>query len=287
MSDDSAVDVILPTFCRPHTVAFAIQSVLEQSHANLRLHVVGDGCDLATETIVRGFADPRVSFRRFPKGRGYGYANRNAVLRETTAPFIAYMCDDDLWFPDHLERGLHVLRTQALDLVAVRSVAVQYPDLVDPYFFAFDWQSGFAQRFLRPWVTGGVNCIHRRSVFDTVGYWNDSLYRFGDREFYNRVRRSLETRAVDDVTFLRFYARHWDHRYRPDEAPPRSHYAAKVRDRAFRDAVQEQAKPGPRSGDVRMRQWRDFMSFGFQSGPKFLRFLWERQMEPLAESGRC
>lgn len=269
--------MVLATHCRPHTVGFAIRSVLEQSHGALLLHVVGDGCDEATEQVVRAVVDPRVRFRRFPKARGFGYANRNVVLRETSAPFVAYMTDDDLWFPDHLERGLRELSEGPLDLVALRPVAVQYPDTLDPHFFAFDWASPFATRFLRSWFMGAVNCIHRRSVFDTLGYWNDQLFRFGDREFYNRVRLSgLPTRYVAHVTLVRFYARHWDSRYQTAVAPPQQRYLEKVRDPRWRGEVRVLATQLGRGPAVRLRQWRDFLSFAFHSGPKFVRFLWER-----------
>ncbi len=269
--------MVLATHSRPHTVAFAMRSVLEQSHGDLLLHVVGDGCDEATERVVRGVVDPRVRFRGFPKARGFGYANRNVVLRESSAPFVAYMTDDDLWFPDHLERGLRELSEGSLDLVALRSVAVQYPDSLDPHFFAFDWASVFATRFLRSWFMGAVNCVHRRSVFDELGYWNERLLRFGDREFYNRVRLSgLPTRYVDHITLLRFYARHWDGRYQGEPEPPQRRYLDKVRDPRWRAEVRVLALRRGRSLVVRQRQWRDFVSFACHSGPKFVRFLWER-----------
>ena len=288
MLTEDAVDVVLPTFARPHTLPFAIRSVLAQSHTNLRLHVVGDGCDAESEALVRAVSDPRVSFRRFPKGRGFGYANRNVVLRESDAPYVAYMSDDDLWFPDHLEHGLRVLREGQLDLVAVRSVAVTPPDRLEPHFFAFDWQSAFATRFLRAWFTGAANCVHRRRVFDVLGYWNDRLFRFGDREFYNRVRRSrLASRYVDHVTLVRFYARHWDGRYRAGVAPPQAAYEPRVADPSWRESTRELSRRGPRGPAVRLRQWRDFARFGSQSGPKFLRFLWERELHPLPEAPSC
>ncbi len=288
MGPSPCVDVVLATYRRPHTLAYAIRSVLEQGHAALRLHVVGDGCDEASERIVRAIDDPRVAFRRFPKGRGFGYAHRNVVLRETRAPFVAYMTDDDLWFPDHLERALRELEEGALDLVALRSVAVQYPDTLDPHFFAFDWAGPFATRFLRTWFMGAVNCVHRRAVFERVGYWNDRLFRFGDREFYNRVRLSgPATRYVDHVSLVRFYARHWDARYRPDVAPPQERYLDKVRDPAWRDAVRALAVRPGREPRVRLRQWRDFAGFAAHSGPKFVRFLWERARNGAPEARLC
>jgi glycosyltransferase involved in cell wall biosynthesis len=275
--DDRAVDVILPTYRRPHTVAYAVAAVLRQSHPRLTLHVVGDGCDDATERAVRAADDPRLRFHRFAKARGFGYANRNHVLRESTAPFVAYANDDDLWFPDHLERGLAALQHDGLGLVAFRSIHVQVPDRVDPNFFAFDWRRGRRGAFLRNWFMGAGTLVHRRDLFDRVGYWNDALVRFGDREFFNRVRVSGVAHAyVDCATVLRFYAQHWDAHYARLAEVPQRRYLERLADPRWREQVRRGAAPGRRGAAVRWRQWTDFATFGVRSGPKFARFWYER-----------
>jgi glycosyltransferase involved in cell wall biosynthesis len=272
----AAVDVILPTHRRPHTIASSIAAVLAQTHADFTLHVVGDGCDEATVAAVRAAGDARVQFHRFAKARGFGYANRNRVLRDTTAPFVAYANDDDLWFPDHLERGLAELEQRRLDLVAFRSVHVQVPDLLDPYFFAFDWRAPLLGPFLLNWFMGAGTLVHRRGVFARIGYWNDRLLRFGDRDFYNRARRSGVAAYVDLVTVLRFYAQHWDARYADLAAPPQPRYLERLADPAWCAQVRNAAAPGRRGAAVRRRQWADFTRFAVRSGPKFVRFWYER-----------
>jgi glycosyltransferase involved in cell wall biosynthesis len=271
------VDVILPTHCRPHTIAYSIAAVLQQTYADFTLHVVGDGCDDATEAAVRSASDPRVRFYRFPKARGFGYANRNRVLRETTAPLVAYTADDDLWFPDHLERAVDELTRGELALVALRSTPVHTPDQLDPHFFAFDWRVPLLTPFLRNWFMGVGTVVHRRELLDSIGYWNEQLVRFGDREFYNRVRRSGAAMAyVDYVSVLRFYALHWDTHYARLDSPPQRRYLAAIADPAWRARVRAAAAPGPRQLAVRRRQWADFTRFALHSGPKFVRFWYER-----------
>jgi glycosyltransferase involved in cell wall biosynthesis len=275
-----AVDVVLPTYRRPHTIGFAIRSVLGQTRRDFTLHVVGDGGNAETEAVVRSFDDPRVRFRAFPKATGFGYVHRNVVLRESAAPYVAYMTDDDLWFPDHLERALEVLGGGEVGLVAFRSIQVRHPDVLDPYFFAFDWELGPASRWLRNWFMGSVNCVHRRQVFERVGYWNDRLFRFGDREFYNRVRTSaVPTRYVDRVTVLRFYAQHWDGRYDRLPAAPQGRYLELVQDPTWRARVHQALEEG-RDFAVRRRQAADFFAFAVRSGPKFARFWYQKLRSP-------
>lgn len=279
------VDIILPTYRRPHTIGYAIRAVVQQSYRAWRLHVIGDGCDETTESVVRAFADPRIAFYRFPKAVGFGYVHRNTVLRQTDGEFIAYATDDDLWFPDHLEKGLAALE-QGLALAAFRSAHVRFPDTLDPFFFAYDWRGGPAAQWLMRWFVGSVECVHRRTVFEEVGYWNDALFRFGDREFHNRVRRSaLLTRYFDEITVLRFYAMHWDEHYSKLEAPPQAAYVERLRAAGWTEQLRHEAQPRRRSLAVRRRQWQDFMNFGIRSGPKFARF-WLQKWRSASEFTR-
>ena len=277
---DETVTVILPTHNRPHTIAYSIAAVLRQTHAALELHVVGDGCDDRTEDVVRGFEDSRIRFHHFAKAHGYGYANRNRVLRETTGGWVAYATDDDLWFPDHLEHAIAACERRSLDLVATRSAHVGISGEVDPHFFAFDWSRLPFAEFLRNWFLGALTVVHRRGVFERTGYWNDGLTRFGDREMYNRARVRVPSAYIDHVTVLRFYAQHWDGRYAHLSEPPQRQFLDRVGDDEWRCRLRAAASPGRRSLAVRREQWRDFMLFAIRSGPKFARFQLERWKVP-------
>lgn len=270
------VDVLLPTHSRPQTIGCSIRSVLGQTHRALRLHVVGDGCDAATEEVVRSYSDPRITYHPFAKGHGFGYAHRNTVLRATSAPFVAYISDDDLWSPDHLEHALAVLHEGEAALVAVRPAAVRPPDLVDPHFFPFDWR-GPGSSFLRHWFLGAASLVHLRSVFGRVGYWDADLSRFGDREFYSRVRASaLPTGYLERTTVLRFYALHWNALYASLPEPPQRRYLELLQDPAWCAALRAETREGRPDMRVRARQCGDFLRFGLRSGPRFLRFAWQR-----------
>jgi glycosyltransferase involved in cell wall biosynthesis len=285
--DRGRVDIVLATFERPHTIRYSIDAVLRQTYPHFHLHVVGDGCSEETERVVRKVDDARVSFQRFPKARGFGYANRNAVLRRSSAPFVAYATDDDLWFPDHLERAIGALSAGPLDLVAFRSCLVRHPDTLDLHFFALDWSRALGVTVLRDWFTGAVTLVHRRALFEQVGYWDDRLFRFGDREFYNRVRTCGRPFAfIDTPTVLRFYAQHWNSRYPALAEPPQRKYLDRLGMAEWRDGVRRESDAPRRSWQTRRQQCSDFMRFSFRSGPRFVRFWAERLARPMSGSQR-
>jgi hypothetical protein len=194
------------------------------------------------------------------------------VLKATDSPFVAYATDDDLWMPDHLEKALDRLRSGPLDIVAFRPAHVR-PDLgLDPHFFAFDWRLGRASALLRRTFMGSAEYVHRREVFSRVGYWDDHLPRFGDRELYGRILRSgAPGLYVDRITVLRFYSDLWDRRYATLPRVPQEDYLTRMRDPAWRTALQAESRPGPRPARTRLRQLADCGRFAGRSAPRLLR----------------
>jgi glycosyltransferase involved in cell wall biosynthesis len=97
--------VILPTHDHVDTLWFSIESVLAQTVRDFELIVVGDGAPPRTAEIVAAIAerDPRVRYVSNPKGERHGELSRHAALQHARGCYVAYQCDDDLWFPDHLE----------------------------------------------------------------------------------------------------------------------------------------------------------------------------------------
>lgn len=103
--------VIIPTHNHPWTIATAVQSVQNQTISNIRIVVIGDGVSDETRNIMSTIVktDKRVSFLDRPKTARHGEEYRDEVIRASSEEVIAYLCDDDLMFPQHLEHLMNVL----------------------------------------------------------------------------------------------------------------------------------------------------------------------------------
>jgi glycosyltransferase involved in cell wall biosynthesis len=97
------VSVVIPTLKRPEIVQVAIESVLTQTLSDLELIVVVDGLDLATEAALAKIADSRLRVVVNPVNVGLAEA-RNVGVRHATAPWIAFLDDDDEWLPEKLAK---------------------------------------------------------------------------------------------------------------------------------------------------------------------------------------
>lgn len=101
-----AATVIVPTTGdRGPLLRHSVGSVLRQSVRDLEVFVVGDGVSPATRDHIEALCcgDERVRFFDFPKHESRGEPNRHQVLSEhARGRIVAYLCDRDLWLPDHL-----------------------------------------------------------------------------------------------------------------------------------------------------------------------------------------
>jgi glycosyltransferase involved in cell wall biosynthesis len=97
--------ILLPITRPPIFLPHGIETVLAQTVAEFELFVICDGAPRETVVCAESFArrDPRVKVRAFAKDPLHGESLRDLVLREASGRFVAYLEDDDLWFPDHLE----------------------------------------------------------------------------------------------------------------------------------------------------------------------------------------
>ena len=105
MSTSALVTVIIPTHSHDETLSLSVRSVLEQTVSDLQIVIIGDGVtsEVRAEAEQLCTRDARVMFHDHPKTPRRGELLRDVVIRDSTSHFIAYNCDDDLWFPHHLE----------------------------------------------------------------------------------------------------------------------------------------------------------------------------------------
>ena len=104
------VSVIIPTFNRPQYFSKALVSVLQQSYRNLQIIVVNDGGEDVSD-IIDSFGDPRLKFINRKENRGKPYS-LNEALNQADGKYVAYLDDDDIYYPNHIETLVNALEFQ-------------------------------------------------------------------------------------------------------------------------------------------------------------------------------
>jgi hypothetical protein len=126
---DPLISVIIPTFDRTDGLTQrSLPSVLNQTHENLDVLVVGDGAPARVREIVDGFKDPRVRYVHLtirgpypddPESAWFikGSSGSNAGLWEARGEWISFFSDDDVLRPDALASTLSAARDERLEFV--------------------------------------------------------------------------------------------------------------------------------------------------------------------------
>ena len=118
------VSVLIPTFNRPRYLSESLASSLRQSYRNLQVIVINDGGE-DVSNIVNSFDDPRVTFINRKENRGKAFS-LNEALAEARGKYVAYLDDDDLYYPHHIETLVDALENQT-------TCSVAYSDLYKAY----------------------------------------------------------------------------------------------------------------------------------------------------------
>jgi len=113
---DSQISVVIPTRDRPRSLRRAIESALAQTHPVAEVVVVVDGPDPVTESVLHAVRDPRLRVVMLPAAVG-GSDARNAGIEAAAGEWIAFLDDDDEWFPIKIERQLAMLPGAEGDLI--------------------------------------------------------------------------------------------------------------------------------------------------------------------------
>jgi len=94
------VSVIIPTYNRSDLLKNAIESVLTQDYKNMEIIIVNDAGD-DVSTVVSSFSDPRLQYISHPENKGCS-ATRNTGIQNAKGKYIAYLDDDDIYYPNHI-----------------------------------------------------------------------------------------------------------------------------------------------------------------------------------------
>lgn len=165
------IDVIVPVFNGEKYIAEAIESVLCQSLSPASICIVDDGSSDMTLAVVDNYRDHVSVITQANSGAG---SARNAGIKATSSPYVAFLDADDTWLENCLESLARVLLRDEQNDCAIGLVE-QYisPDLSKQEASQLDCHEGLAPAY----CPGGI--LITRSIFDRVGVF-DERFRLGE-----------------------------------------------------------------------------------------------------------
>lgn len=177
------VATVIPTHRRPEQLRAAVASALAQTVADQVVIVVDDGAGLPELP-----QDPRLVAVSLSRNIGITGIVRNIGIRLTDSRFVAFVDDDNLWEPDHLEKALAALQSPPHPTAVYTALHRVYPDggTMDLLSVPFDRRLATRKAFLD---TNALVATRNRSLV------------------FSRIRRPPEVLPREDWELVYRYSR--------------------------------------------------------------------------------
>lgn len=203
--DRPRVSVVLPTYRRPERLEAAMESVLAQTYADWELLIVDDNgrgtvAQCRTEQVVRRQAcDRRVRYVVHDANRG-GAAARNTGIDRARGEFVAFLDDDDVWYPAKLALQVACFDGAPGEVAVVyggyrRFMATGRSDVFTP-----SADSHSLGRLLRENSIGTTSLVlcRRRALLE-IGGFDEELAARQDIDLYVRLAHNHGFASVPDT----------------------------------------------------------------------------------------
>jgi glycosyltransferase involved in cell wall biosynthesis len=198
------VSVIIPTYGRPSNLRRAIVSVLAQSYNNVEIIVVDDngiGTDFGvlTEVVLSEFSEIR-SLRYFQHERNLnGSAARNTGIKHARGELVAFLDDDDEFFPAKLAKQVAYLKREN-KFEAVYCKANYVKNARRFYTSRYNKTGDLTMDLFCSLVelnTSGL--MFRKASLDAIDNFDESFFRNQDYEIMVRFCSNFKVGFIDEV----------------------------------------------------------------------------------------
>lgn len=175
----------------------SIQSVIGQTYPSFELLLVDDGSTDHSLALVSRLSDSRIRIISHDRNLGAAAA-RNSGIKSAKAPLIAFLDSDDIWKKNKLERHLafHHKSGAAATCTSYEIIRENTSRMTKHLPEDIDWQSAFLYGCQ---VGPGSTLIAERSVFDRIGYMDETLKRLEDWDWLLRLVRTEQFATLDEV----------------------------------------------------------------------------------------
>ncbi len=184
------ISVIIPTYNRGNLIERAIKSVCNQTYPAIEIIVVDDASTDNTKSIVEGLRVPNLRYFRLNENSGACHA-RNVGIDNSNGEYISFLDSDDEWLPDKLNDQYLFLQNNQASVVCCNywisngkkkkkrissrgKNVLKYEELLNSNI-----------------VTTG-SLLLKKSVFDTVGKFDEYMPRYQDWELVLRIAKCYD-----------------------------------------------------------------------------------------------
>ena len=104
--NQTSVDIVLPNYNSAQYVSETINSIVNQTFKNWKLTIVDDNSNIATQKVLKNYANHQnINIIWLKKNKRAGFC-RNLAIRNSKSEYIAFIDSDDIWEKEKLSQQL-------------------------------------------------------------------------------------------------------------------------------------------------------------------------------------
>ena len=197
MATQTFFSVIIPTFNRKGFLEPAVNSVLDQTFADLELIIIDDGSDDGTRDLIPSYNDTRITYC-YQKNNGVAAA-RNSGLNKAKGKFIAFLDSDDRWTPEKLQRSSeYILKYPEIAIFHTEEIWYRSERLL-PQKKKHKKPCGLVYEQALPLCCISIStAVIKRTVFDHIGMFDEKFEACEDYDFWLRATSKYRVKLIPE-----------------------------------------------------------------------------------------
>lgn len=207
-NNNPIISVIIPTYNRANLLNGSVGSVLVQTFKNFEIILIDDGSTDNTESIVKGFNNPKIRYIENKRNIGAAAA-RNVGIKIAKGKYIAFQDSDDEWLPEKLEKQIKVFESASSNVGVVYSgylIIKRNKKIYAPLKKYKKRNGNIHKELLYGNFIGTPTILVKKECFEKVGMFDENLNALEDWELAIRLSKYYEFRFLDEPLLLANYS---------------------------------------------------------------------------------
>lgn len=117
------VSVLIPTYNRANYLEIALQSALDQTYQNIEIIICDDSTNDDSKRMLISYLKMHPQIHYYNNGGNlgeYGLNNFKKCIQFASGEYINFLNDDDIFYPEKIERMMEYLKDKTISLVTSR-----------------------------------------------------------------------------------------------------------------------------------------------------------------------
>ncbi|MFH2141155.1 MAG: glycosyltransferase [Bacteroidota bacterium] len=196
------VSIIMPVFNGEKFIRFAIESVINQTYRDFEFIIINDASTDNTKSIIEEYIDSDNRIKIITNDENIKIVRSiNIGLKHAKGEFIARIDSDDIWEKDKLEQQIKYLsQNPSLHLLGTSKIIIdENGNIMKSNEKKIYNYKDIKKNILKYNLFCHSSVIFKKSLTDSIGYYNEVYKNSEDYEYWIRIITLYESEILPDI----------------------------------------------------------------------------------------